>query len=62
MPAVQGLLASANDSLQQGNFEAAAVSLERAQRLSTTIGNGIFAISASAFAAKQSRRSRAVSA
>jgi Tfp pilus assembly protein PilF len=33
MPAVQGLLASANDSLQQGNFEAAAVSLERAQRL-----------------------------
>lgn len=33
MPAVQGLLASANDSLQQGDFEAAAVSLERAQRL-----------------------------
>ncbi len=33
MPAVQGLLASANGSLQQGDFEAAAVSLERAQRL-----------------------------
>jgi tetratricopeptide (TPR) repeat protein len=33
MPAVQNLLASANQSLQQGNFEEAAVSLERAQRL-----------------------------
>lgn len=32
-PAVQGLLASANDSLQQGNAEAAAMTLERAQRL-----------------------------
>lgn len=33
MPAVQNLLASANQSLQQGNTEEAAVSLERAQRL-----------------------------
>jgi len=33
MPAVQNLLASANQSLQQGNFEEAVVSLERAQRL-----------------------------
>lgn len=33
MPAVQNLLASANQSLQQGDFEEAAVSLERAQRL-----------------------------
>lgn len=32
-PAVQGLLASASDSLQQGNLESAAISLERAQRL-----------------------------
>ena len=31
--AVQGLLASASDSLQQGNLESAAISLERAQRL-----------------------------